>query len=341
MDKRVIFAVAGSGKTTHLISKLSLEKRALIITYTENNYSHLRSSILKKFGTLPSNITVMTYFAFLHGFCFRPFAQMQMGTRGLNFRRPPDTRLPLADRKRYCDSKSWLYHNRLAKLIEIKGLLPLVRARIERFYDAVYVDEVQDFAGHDFNLLIELSATNAEMMFVGDFYQHTFDTSRDGNVNRTLHDDLLRYEKKFTDAGIFVDKETLSSSWRCGTTVCEFIRVHLQIDIQAHEDRAGNIINVDNQEMADRLHGDQTIVKLFYEQHYAYGCYSQNWGASKGQDHYQDVCVILGSKAWKQYLEGKLHESVAQTRNKLYVAFSRARGGVYIAPDKLFKAYKT
>ncbi|WP_010227075.1 tail fiber protein [Pseudomonas donghuensis] len=106
-------------------------------------------------------------------------------------------------------------------------------------------------------------------------------------------------------------------------------------------DYASEIVIVDTQELADQLHGDHGVVKLFYEQHYKYGCYSQNWGASKGQDHYQDVCVVLGAKAWKQYQEGTLHESVAQTRNKLYVAFSRARGGVYIVPDKLFKAYKT
>lgn len=341
MDKRVIFAVAGSGKTTHLISQLSLDRRALLITYTENNYRHLRNSIIKKFGLLPPNIALMTYFGFLHAFCFRPIGQMQFATRGLNFKRPPDLRLPLNNMARYRDSKGRLYHNRLAKLIEIKGLLPAVKTRIERFYDAVYVDEVQDFAGHDFNLLLEVSAAQADMLFVGDFYQHTFDTSRDGSVNRTLHDDLGRYEKKFRDAGITVDKQTLSKSWRCGTTVCELIRVHLQIDIGAHEDRATEIVNVDTQTLADQLHADQSVVKLFYEQHYKYGCYSQNWGASKGQDHYQDVCVVLGAKAWKQYLAGTLHESVAQTRNKLYVAFSRARGSVYVAPDKLFKAYKT
>jgi len=341
MDKRVIFAVAGSGKTTHLISKLNLNKRALIITYTENNHQHLRTSIIKTFGTIPPNITLMTYFAFLHGFCFRPYMQNEMNTRGLNFRRPPQRNYSLTERKRYRDPSGRLYHSRLAKLIEVEGLLPAVRARIERFYDAVYVDEVQDFAGHDFNLLLEVSAANTEMLFVGDFYQHTFDTSRDGSVNSTLHNDITKYEKRFTKAKINVDNETLSKSWRCGTTVCDFISAHLQIKIASHTGGVTQIIKVDSQEFADRLHGDCSIVKLFQEQHYKYGCYSQNWGASKGQDHYEDVCIVLGVKAWKQYLDGKLHEAVAQTRNKLYVAFSRARGEVYIAPDKLFKVYKS
>lgn len=341
MDKRVIFAVAGSGKTTHLISRLSFDKRALIITYTENNHSHLRTSIIKKFGTIPSNITLMTYFTFLHGFCFRPFMQNEMNTRGLNFRRPPQRNYPLTERKRYRDSNGRLYHNRLAKLIEVEGLLPAVRARIERFYDALYVDEVQDFGGHDFNLLLEVSAANAEMLFVGDFYQHTFDTSRDGSVNSSLHKDITKYEKRFAQAKIKVDKETLSKSWRCGTTICDLIRAHLRIKIDAHEDRVSEIVKVDTQALADRLHGDQNIVKLFYEEHSKYGCYSQNWGASKGQDHYMDVCVVLNAKAWKQYQDGKLHEAVPQTRNRLYVAFSRARGSVYIASDKLFKSYKS
>ena len=49
----------------------------------------------------------------------------------------------------------------------------------------------------------------------------------------------------------------------------------------------------------------------------------------------------MGAKAWKQFEDGKLSQAVAQTRNKLYVAFSRARGEVYVASDKLFKAYKS
>ncbi|GLY61990.1 hypothetical protein Pcaca05_28470 [Pectobacterium carotovorum subsp. carotovorum] len=63
---------------------------------------------------------------------------------------------------------------------------------------------------HDFDLLLEVSQANIGIMFVGGFHQHTFDTSRDGAINKNLHDDVIRYEKRFRDAGIMVDKETLS-----------------------------------------------------------------------------------------------------------------------------------
>ncbi|EZH78842.1 helicase UvrD [Ectopseudomonas composti] len=340
MDKSVIFSVAGSGKTSLVIDRLSLDQRALIITYTDNNHRHLRNRIIQKFGVIPSSITLMTYFSFLHGFCYRPLMQLQLGTRGLNFRRPPDRRLALTEINRYRDGSRRLYHNRLAKLLEVKGCLPAVRARLERFYDCLYVDEVQDFAGHDFNLLLQVSQANIGMTFVGDFHQHTFDTSRDGTVNGSLHDDIAQYEKRFRDAGITVDKTTLGRSWRCGTTVCDFISTKLQIVMGAHDERVCEIITVNDQDQANALHADASIVKLFLQEHSKYGCHSENWGASKGIDHFQDVCVVMGTDIWKRYLAGTLHEANPHTRNKLYVACSRARGDLYFVPDKLLKAFK-
>jgi len=340
VDKSVIFAVAGSGKTSLVIERLSLNERALIITYTQNNYLHLRNKIIQKFGTIPSNIRVMTYFSFLHGFCYRPIMQLKLGTRGLTFRRPPNRQIPLTDIARFRDPGRRLYHNRLAKLLQHMDCMPLIHARIERFYDCVYVDEVQDFAGHDFNLLLEISKAKAGMTFVGDFYQHTFDTSRDGSVNSSLHDDMAKYEKRFRDAGVAVDKQTLGRSWRCATAVCDFISANLQIVMGSHAQRHSSIITVLEQAQANALHADPAVVKLFLQEHGKYGCYSQNWGASKGMDHFEDVCVVLGNEAWKRYQGSSLHESKPQTRNKLYVACSRTRGNLYFVSEKLFKPFK-
>ena len=46
------------------------------------------------------------------------------------------------------------------------------------------------FGGNDFNLLKEISKAKVNHIYVGDFFQHTFDTSRDGNTNSKLHDDM-------------------------------------------------------------------------------------------------------------------------------------------------------
>ncbi|ADW76677.1 hypothetical protein Rahaq_5111 (plasmid) [Rahnella aceris] len=342
MGKTVVFAVAGSGKTTLIISKLDLKKRVLLITYTENNYRHLHSSIIARFSYFPSHITLMTYFEFLHSFCYRPFLQIQLDTRGMNFSQPPNftNRFARSDLRHYCDQGKRLYHNRLAKLLDHWGVVPYILARIEKYYDALYVDEVQDFAGNDFNLLKTLCRVSVDILFVGDFFQHTFDTSRDGPVNRSLHEDIKRYEKQFSSAGLHIDRTTLSQTWRCSRTTCEFITRELNISIQDHSGRTSTIKLVETQAEADALHADEVKIKLFYQSHTLYGCLSQNWGASKGLDHYQDICIILSPMHWKLLTAGKLETMKPGTRNKLYVACSRARGDIYFIPENLFKRFK-
>ncbi len=68
-------------------------------------------------------------------------------------------------------------------------------SRIEKYVDHLYIDEVQDFAGNDFSFLKKISSANVDMLFVGDFFQHTFDTSRDASVNKSLHDNYSVYIK--------------------------------------------------------------------------------------------------------------------------------------------------
>lgn len=84
MDKRVIFAVAGSGKTTHIVKSLDADKRSLILTYTRGNYQNLKKKIIEKFhGKWPENITLMTYFEFLYSFCYKPFLADKIKAKGI------------------------------------------------------------------------------------------------------------------------------------------------------------------------------------------------------------------------------------------------------------------
>ncbi|GAO21531.1 UvrD/REP helicase N-terminal domain protein [Alicycliphilus sp. B1] len=113
MDKSVVFAVAGSGKTSRLVASLDEVQRFLIVTYTESNYDNLRSKIIQRFGYFPANITLYTYFRFLHGFCYRPFLRSKKNTKGVTFKLPPTfPRYALADDRRYVSSSRRLYANR-------------------------------------------------------------------------------------------------------------------------------------------------------------------------------------------------------------------------------------
>jgi hypothetical protein len=163
MDKSVIFAVAGSGKTTYIVNSLSREKRSLIVTYTINNYENLRKKITAHFnGVWPENITLMKYFHFLFSFCYKPFLADTIKARGILF----DQEIVAEDQKRkrtiksdkkafYLAGEKYYYPNRLAFFIE-RCALEDVRQRIVKYFDEFVLDEIKDIACRDFTFLEKL-----------------------------------------------------------------------------------------------------------------------------------------------------------------------------------------
>lgn len=342
MDNRVILAVAGSGKTSHIIDSLRSSGRSLVVTYTENNYKNLHDRIASEYGCIPDRIRLYTYFSFLYSFCLRPFLGDELRVRGINWDEPSnDTRtIKKTDDRYYLDKGQRLYYSRMAGLLSVKGLASDVNRRLSKYFDSFFVDEVQDFAGHDFNFLCDLASADVNTMLVGDFYQHTFDTSRDGNVNMNLHKDLATYKCKLKGQGYDIDDTSLGKSYRCSPTVCDFVSQKIGIDIKSHRVDETKVAYVDNEAQADHLFHQSDIVKLFYHLHHRYPCFSDNWGASKGIDSYGSVCVVLNDKTDKLYKNGKLTSLPPLTKNKLYVACTRSMADIHFVPEKYYRKYK-
>lgn len=332
MDKRVIFAVAGSGKTTYIVNSLSADKRSLIVTYTISNYENLEKRIARKFdGSWPEHVTLMTYFQFLYRFCYKPFLSDDIGARGLVYEPNPDRFSRQTDSSYYLSTNKYFYSNRLAFFLERQGIVEELKARIAEYYDEFIIDEIQDIAGRDFNFLEHLMDTDVNMLFVGDFYQHTFDTSRDGNVNKALFDNRLTYEARFTSKGVVPDSVTLTNSWRCGKKVCDFVSENLGISISSNRtDDEADVFFVTDGGEKERIINNPDIIKLHYKESYKFGRGHRNWGDTKGEDHHEDVCAMLNKATADLHRKGKLCDLALSTRNKLYVAITRAHGNVYL-----------
>ena len=337
MDKRVIFAVAGSGKTTYIVESLSIEKRSLIVTYTNCNYENLSRKILQKFdGAWPDNVTLMTYFQFLYRFCYRPFLSDKWKARGLYFDSNPNKRISQCTIGYYMTSDRYFYSNRLSLFLEKAGVLNDIRDRIEAYFDEFIVDEIQDIAGRDFNFLEQLMEANVNMLFVGDFYQHTYDTSRDGNTNKNLFEDRRKYEKRFLNRGFVLDTNLLSGSWRCSRNVCEYVSSQLGIAIVSNrpETDDGAIYLIEDADCIRRFMDDKNIIKLHYQNGPKQGAGHKNWGETKGEDSYLDVCIVLNKTTAKSYEKGTMNQLKPSTRNKLYVAITRAHRNVYFVKEE-------
>ena len=336
MDKRVIFAVAGSGKTTYIIDHLAINKRSLIVTYTKTNYLNLQRRILEKFnGNWPENIALMTYFSFLYRFCYKPFLSDTYGGVGICY----DLSLipkyaKLDQRSFYMTKNNYFFSNRLAFFLERCNIITDIQERMVRYFDEFIIDEVQDIAGRDFNFFEKLMDANMDMLFVGDFYQHTFDTSRDGQVNAKLFNDIDAYQKKYAAQGFTIDTNSLNGSWRCSKDICDYVRTNLGIPIFSSRADTDNtsIQYVSDPHKVTMILQDEKIIKLHYRNAALAGKGHKNWGDTKGEDH-QDVCVLFNKSTAKARLSGELGNLPPMTKNKLYVAITRATGNVYLIDE--------
>lgn len=342
MDKRLILAVAGSGKTTYIVNKLDLETRHLIISYTRENIRNLHLGIINKFGYFPENISLYSFFGFLYSFCYKPFLGRIDKPKGLYWDFPPEFTRRIPDREplHFFTKDRRIYHNRHSKYLIRKNLLVKINTRIEKYFHHFYIDEIQDFGGYDFDLLMSLAQLNLELTWVGDFYQHTYDTSRDGNRNQTLHQKIESYKVRFANSGFEIDDEALLRSWRCSPSVTRFISDQLDISIESHKTEDSSVIHVEDQDEIDNIMKDIRVIKLFCKNHNTYNCYSNNWGKLKGANHLNHVCVVLNNTSYKLFRSGRLNESAPLTRNKLYVACSRANGNLYFVPEQSIQQYK-
>ncbi len=337
MDKRIIFAVAGSGKTTYLINQLDNSKRSLIITYTNNNIKNIRNGVINKFGFIPDNITIVPYFSFLYSFCFKPFLSYGLKTKGVNYNSNPNLYLKKTDSKYYFDRNRLIYSNRISKILIEKDVIKELKKRIEKYFDNLFIDEIQDFGGNDFNFLKNISQTNINHLYVGDFFQHTFDTSRDGNTNKNLHKDIESYFKKFEIMGFEIDTSTLLKSYRCSPSICNFLSENLGINIESHKSKITEVKLIEDIEELKNIFFNNSIIKLFLQKHYTYNCQSLNWGDSKGENQYNDICVVLNPTTFSKYSKNSLNSLAPLTKNKFYVACSRANRNLFFVNQKLLE----
>lgn len=323
MDKLMLQAVAGAGKTKYLVDNLNETENVVIITYTEKNQEELRKSIIKKFKYEPQNIHVFGVFEFLYGFCYVPL-QDKHGLEGLSFD-------PVGYYNRsYHTSDGRIYSSRLSKYIMDKKLPYL--ERINRFFDRLFIDEVQDLTADDFDWVMTLSNLEIPVTLVGDYYQSTFSSSRRGNKGKGIRSSYNNFKAAFVKNGFVFDDYTLLKSHRCSPSITSFIKDRLNIDMESHNNQDTTVKFIDDAETITKILENDSIIKLFYQDSKKYKIQSDNWGNVKGLT-YEDVCVVLNATTLKKYPD-KLYDLAPTTLSKFYVACTRPSRHLYFISHK-------
>jgi hypothetical protein len=184
-------AVAGSRKTQSIVDACSngpAGRRRLVLTYTLTGQRDLERRLHAACD--PSSLPdVSGWYAFLLHHWVRPFLPLKYPGRrlaGLNFEGAPATadiggRAVIVAKgvDRFLDSGSRAYKRFLSKLaIDVaEAAGGTVITRLQRMYDEIYVDEVQDMTGYDLDVLEQVLNSTSTIHLVGDIRQSVFDTN--------------------------------------------------------------------------------------------------------------------------------------------------------------------
>lgn len=368
MAKRVILAVAGAGKTYHICHTIDPTKRNLILAYTHENIHNIQKELCDAHRCVPDLTTVMTFHAFVYHHLILPyepsikehFKLSHFASQGICMTEPPQAMIldesgqMVYNRKyrkkdqitHYVTKRGQYYCDRISELaLYVKdrkdSIIQRAANRLNLFYDAVLIDEFQDFREYDYEVIMALAELLNDVVLVGDYHQHSVSAKNNSGKPFKSKKGQISYEDfvaAITKAGFTVDTTTLAKSRRCSVDVCNYISQKLGIDIISNGDNAGDVIWV-NEDAVSVLNNNQ-ITKLVFQDAANYTFSSLNWSYSKG-DTVDSACVILTDGLDELDSDAFNPKKVmTSTLNKLYVAMTRSRGDLYLMKASTFKCLK-
>ena len=245
MRKSICFvAVAGSGKTTHLVEMgrerlIELEKvkgyhgKLAYVTFTTNNKDNLQNRLCRRIG-FSDSIVVLGWYQFLLSTFIQPYKRdmierLYTTQVSVSFANPPTYKdsngknRPAYKKgeleKKFLDKDSNIYKDYIAEfaLECIQKNEVTLQKYLPSIFDTIYIDEAQDLCGYDFEILKFLvKKVNVPIIVAGDAKQTTYTTANTRKNHHITFDSYLS-EKVNTKRKeyITINRTTLIYTHRC------------------------------------------------------------------------------------------------------------------------------
>ncbi len=335
---RIFVAAAGSGKTWQLVNEaLSRpESNILITTYTDTNVTEIEKRFFEEHGCVPPNVTISGWFSFLLEHGVRPYQGHLTEKRvaGLHFNQgvssiyKAETTL-----EHYLDTVGDIYRDKVSKFVcKCNGLSDgRVVNRIAGIFDEIFVDEVQDIAGHDLEFVELLMDSRLQVLLVGDPRQGTYSTNDSPRYKKFKKAGIVDYfrqlEKTRTD--VVLDETSLVTNRRCNQPLCDLADALFP---QFLSSTSSNTRTTDHdgvflvrESSIDAYLQAMSPMQLRYWRKIATSDKAdvRNFGESKGLTF--DRTLIYPTKDFVKWLRDRTTDLSADVRAKSYVALTRAR----------------
>jgi DNA helicase-2/ATP-dependent DNA helicase PcrA len=363
LARKLLLASAGAGKSERIareaIKRAASGGKVLLLTFTINNQFELVRAICRINKFQPENVVVKGWFSFLLEDMIRPYQRCILDKRvsGIAF----DSRNPhlvegatfyirgrrekVDDQwnpRHYVTTEARAHTYYLAKLAarvhKESGGKPA--RRLAGIYDAVFIDEIQDLVGWDFEVIRAMVETGiAEFDCVGDFRQSIYETSETSKKPQKSAEKLA----EFKNMGFEIDH--LAISWRCIQSICDLAdRLHVGDGLYSPTKSQIAVVPPEHTEHqgvfaipASRLKEyiekyNPTILRRTRQTEEALceGRAAYNFGESKGMGFAR--VLIIPPDPHAKFLCGDTtafeKTKTDESRNKLYVAITRAKYSV-------------
>jgi len=340
---KVIIAAAGSGKTTRIVKDALShpDKKSIITTYTINNTEEIRRKIFETKGKIPGNITVLPLFTFLLQDFARPYQNYLYENRiiGVDFQNGISAKYIKENNTKghYFYHGKDIYTDKISKFAfkcnELSG--GLIINSLKRLYDQIYIDEIQDLAGYDLELLEILLKSDIDLTMVGDHRQATFQTNYSQKNKKYAGTNIVNRFKEWEDKGL-CSIEHLADSYRCNQSICDFADAifpqfektnSLNITRTNHD----GIFTVSSAESENYHRKYKPQILRYNKTTNCKGLPAINYGNSKGLTF--NRVLIFPNGPLKNYLKTGKHAHIEKSAAKLYVAITRAKYSVTFVLD--------
>lgn len=225
-NNNLTLAVAGSRKTQGIVDACAAapkDERILVLTYTTANQAELRARLAACAGDHP-NIEVVGWFSFLIDNFVRPFLPFVFPgnhVRGFDYQSAPQMYAGVGQLRRYFnddDEVRKVHLPQLAVRIEEASAGAGIR-RLERVYDRIFIDEVQDLCGYDLEVLKLLMLSTIPIEMVGDIRQAILATNqREPKNKKYMYMGIWEWFRAAEKAKRLVISQR-TQTWRCGPQI--------------------------------------------------------------------------------------------------------------------------
>jgi len=349
-------ASAGSGKTWGICNEVinnrnTCGKRILIVTYTNKGVESIKQEYQKQnSGIIDDFVDIKTWYQFLLSDLIKPYQKSMVGRdnriRSLDFSQSYGkiNYIKRGDVNHYLTKHDDVLSNAASELaIDCNTASGgKVISRLCEVFESIYIDEIQDIAGADFDILELLFSSSINITCVGDYKQSTYTTHNARKMKKVTGQNIVDYFKSL-ELKCIIQLVYKNETRRFNKKICMFSNTIYAVQnadsnvcssiegIMEHE--GVFLLQMCDFELYQRVY--QPAVLRYDIKTDTCGCNSLNFGQCKGMTF--DHVVIFPNAPFKNFI---LKNTPLKSPSKYYVAATRARHSVVFILDKLPKEKK-